>query len=210
MKRKILVSVDDGSVLDLRLSGLFKKYKIPAVFYIAPNYSDLLDEEIKEISTLFEIGAHTMNHPPDLKRLDKKQLDSEVFGSKAYLEDVIKKPVTKFCYPRGRHNQQVKDTVKLAGFKEARTTIVLSTDFPKDPFETNTSIHVHPNRKEYKDSNWVELGYKLFDKVIKEGGRFEMWMHSWEIEKYNLWMFVDDFLWYMDDEMKKINYKRKI
>lgn len=216
IKRKILCSCDDGYNLDLTLSSLLRKYRIPAVFYIAPNYYrfGLSNDQMRYLAGvengLFEIGAHTMNHPYDLKRLSEKELVSEISGSKVYLEDIIKKPVTKFCYPRGRFDERVKQVVREAGFKEARTTRVLNIDFPKDLFETDTSIHIYPDRKEYKGRTWIEIGYELFDKVIKDGGRFEIFCHSFEIEKYNLWESVNDFLQYMDDGMKKINYLRKI
>lgn len=101
--------------------------------------------------------------------------------------------------------------MKEAGFKEARTVRALNIEFPDDPYETDPTIHIHPNKREYKDGKtWIHYGHSLFDQVIQEGGRFELWGHSWEVEKYNMWEFLDDFLGYMDDEMKKINYPRKI
>lgn len=224
MKRKILASFDDGHQLDLQMAGLLLKHKIPAVFYIAPDFSDLTKRQILRIAGLgscdfckksrglFEIGAHTLTHPPDLKRLSDEEAIKEIAGSKKTLERMMgfKKKVTKFCYPKGKFDERIKGIVKDAGFKEARTVGYLNVKFPEDPYRTDPTIHIHPDKKEYKDKTWMDWGYLLFDEVIKEGGRFELWAHSWEVEKYNQWEFLDEFLWYMDKEMKKINYSRKI
>ena len=224
MKRKILVSVDDGHQLDMQMAGLLLKHKIPAVFYIAPDFSDLVKRQIVKIAGLggcdfckkskglFEIGAHTLTHPLDLKKLSDEEAVKEIAGSKAQLEKMLgyKRKVTKFCYPKGKFNERIKEIVKNAGFKEARTVGFLNTDFPTDPYQTDPTIHIHPDKKEFKNKTWMDWGYSLFDEVIKEGGRFELWGHSEEVERYNMWEFLDEFLWYMDNEMKKINYPRKI
>jgi len=231
IKRKILVSVDDGSVLDMDLADMLHKYKIPAIFYIAPTYSDLQAHQIRclagvgncelsrKLDGLFEIGSHTMTHPPDMKTLSDKQLKEELVESKKFLEMLIqgKKKVTKFCYPKGKFDKRVKKAVKKAGYLEARTVRSLSIEFPEDPFEIETTVHAHPEK--YQDSktpvelrgkSWKEIADILLDKVIKEGGRFELWMHSWELEKYNQWEFLEDTFAYMDDKMSSIDYPRLI
>jgi peptidoglycan-N-acetylglucosamine deacetylase len=223
-KIKILTSWDDAGQSDMILADMLIRYKIPSVFYIpSPDYALLSRTDIKKLGgaydcdlcnktkTLFDIGAHTMTHPQDLKKLNYTDLTYEINESKKYLEELIKRPVTKFCYPRGRFDTRVKYYVKQAGFTEARTTRVLNTDFPEDPLETDTSVHVHPERKEYNGMTWHETAVLLFDKVLREGGRFELWGHSFEIyEKYHQEEFLDDFLSYMDDEMRKIKYPRDI
>ncbi|MHA1225156.1 MAG: polysaccharide deacetylase family protein [Candidatus Hodarchaeales archaeon] len=218
-KIKILSSWDDGNQLDMTLADLLLEYKIPSIFYIPAN-CDLTEGQIrclagvgscslsKKMKGLFEIGSHSLSHPEDLKKLDDRKLTEEIAGSKVYLEQIIEMPVTKFCYPSGRYDDRVKEKVKLAGFKEARTVDVLNIKFPKDPFMTKPTIHVYPERKEYGDKTWIDYAHQLFDKVIEEGGRFELWGHSYEIELYNQWEFLEDFLWYMDKRMKEINYPR--
>uniref|UniRef100_A0A6M3LXI1 Putative polysaccharide deacetylase n=1 Tax=viral metagenome TaxID=1070528 RepID=A0A6M3LXI1_9ZZZZ len=220
-KTYVIASVDDGDRLDMAVADMFLKYRIPAVFYIAPEYSDLSDTQVKRLAgigpkgcslckqmgELFEIGAHTMTHPRDLKELSDDEVRAEVLCSKEYLEKITSKPVTKFCYPRGKYDDRIKRIVKECGFEEARTVKIFNTDFPKDPFETHASIHIHPARAEYGDRSWMEYGHELLEKVLKKGGRFEVWMHGWEIDKFNHWEFVDDFLWHMRDQMDEYNYK---
>ncbi len=221
---KIITSWDDGDQLDLQLGDLLMKYSIPAVFYVAPEHCQLLATQIRMLSNsgpqgcltckdkggLFEVGAHTLTHPMDLKLLSDSDAMKEIAGSKTALEQITGKSITKFCYPRGRFNARIKEIVKGTGLKEARTTKVMNTSFPEDLFETDPSIHVHPDRKEYKGLSWHEMGDVLFNNVLDNGGRFELWGHSWEIEKYNMWEFLEDFLAYMDDKMKEINYPRKV
>ena len=237
-KIKILASFDDGDQLDMTLADMLIKYRIPAVFYIPVKTRDLMDNQVRKLAgtepncemckitkDLFEVGAHTMTHPREFNSLSDSEVMKEVAGSKTALEYLIGKPVTKFCYPRGRYNDRIKEIVKNVGFLEARTVKGACIDFPKDPFETRPTVHVMPvklydigNNLERHDDyekkqdliTWTEYAKVKFDEVIENGGRFEMWGHSWEIEKYNQWEFLEDFLIYMDEKMKKINYPRLI
>jgi len=237
MLRKFLCSFDDGNQLDMELAELLIKYKIPTVFYI-PIKSDLYEGQIERLAGisdipcetcektkgLFDIGAHTINHPADLKLLGDDELTREIAGSKEALEKIVKRPVTRFCYPRGRFDDRVKKAVKNAGFKEARTTKSGSINFSEDNLAVRPTVHVHPSKRYDCNGNesfepedgkdlmtWKEFAEFSLDKVIKEGGRFELWGHSYEIfEKYHQEEFLEDFLAYMDDELTKINYPREI
>jgi len=226
-KIKIITSWDDGSQLDMTLAELLVKYKIPAVFYVPVKTRDLMDNQIRKLAGtepncdfckktrgLFEIGAHTLTHPEDLKKLPDEEAVKEIAGSKAGLETIIrssidrKYEVVKFAYPSGRFNDRVKEIVKNCGFKEARTTLSGSVEFPSDVFAVRPTVQVHPE-KEYDGLSWKEFAEEKLDEVIEVGGRFELWGHSEEIEEYNMWEFLEDFLWYMDKRMKEINYPRK-
>lgn len=222
-KVKILTSWDDGGQLDLKLGDMLFKYRIPAVFYIPSRFTALHPNQIKAIAgekegcsscaqrkELFDIGAHTLTHPEDLKTLSQTKLELEIKKSKKELEKLVGREVTRFAYPSGRYNERVKKVVKDAGFKMARTVKPLNIEFPKDPFETHPTIHVHPHKEHYKGKTWVEWADKLFNKVLEEGGRFEIWGHSFELEKYNMWEFLEDFLAYMDDRLEEENYPRNI
>jgi len=72
----------------------------------------------------FAIGAHTVNHPI-LSRLAPDQVRSEVYGSKAAIENALGSPVRAFAYPNGQpqdYNEAVIDVVREAGFTCAVTT----------------------------------------------------------------------------------------
>ena len=58
-------------------------------------------EQIMEMSNSgMEIGSHTWSHYP-LKHADKKTLRYELETSKKYIEDMLGREVSSFCYPNG-------------------------------------------------------------------------------------------------------------
>lgn len=65
-----------------------------------------------------EIGSHTRTHP-NLTRLEKVALKKEIKESKTILEEKLGMPVETFCYPGGRRNLLVIETVKETGYKIA-------------------------------------------------------------------------------------------
>ena len=220
---EITSSWDDGGVLDMQLADLLIKYRIPATFYIPVEARDLTDNQIRQLAgtlkncelckvtcKLFEIGAHSITHPREFQLCSDEELRYEIIEGKKKLEDISGKKITKFCYPRGRYNDKIKQVLKEAGFEEARTVKGLHYDFPKDKLQTNPTIHVHAEHQIYGDRSWKEWAEELFDKVLIEGGRFEIWGHSWEIEKHHQWELLEDFLWYMNERMNEIKYPRVV
>jgi hypothetical protein len=47
--------------------------------------------------------------------------------------------------------------------------------------------------------NWVELGKKLFDQALQEGGFWHLYGHSWEIEELGLWDQLQEMVDYVRD-----------
>lgn len=178
---KLEISVDDGSRLDFKLIGLLKKYNLPCTFYLPIN-CELTQEEIKEISKDYEIGGHTVTHQI-LTETSLEEARHQIEQCKLYLEVMIGKKITKFCYPRGRYNDEIKKMVKDAGFTEARTTKILETDIPKDPFEHHTTIHAFQNPK-YGDWLWYKAAIDIFDRKPKY---YHLWLHSDEVNRNDDW-----------------------
>jgi peptidoglycan-N-acetylglucosamine deacetylase len=189
-KERIQTSWDDGKKQDLRLADLLRQYEVPATFYI-PNSTELSIEEIKGISIDFEIGGHTVNHIP-LTDLNKTEARWEIKWNKRWLEDIIGRPLTSFCYPKGYYTQRDAKLVKEAGFQEARTVKRLSTSKPKKKFEIETTIHVYPNHKDQGD--WLQRAKEIWD---SEPDYFHLWGHSWELDKFDLWGELEEFLRYI-------------
>lgn len=202
----VTTSWDDGHVLDLKLAALLRRYNLKGTFYISPedrefSSSDLLTkEQVLELSRDFEIGAHTMTHPR-LTQISDDEARKEIENSKKFLEKLINRPVTSFCYPAGYFLEKHEVMAEKAGFKLARTVNRFSTTIPSDHFELNTTIHAY---RHWSDAlpifgnsgisnffnqylNWDKLAISLFDKVIENGGIFHIWGHSWEIEKNGEW-----------------------
>jgi glycosyltransferase involved in cell wall biosynthesis/peptidoglycan/xylan/chitin deacetylase (PgdA/CDA1 family) len=227
MNKQIIVTTswDDGHKLDLKLARLLKKYDIRGTFYISPKNrefreEDLLsDEEIIKINRDFEIGAHTMTHPR-LTKMSEKRAFNEIIESKKYLENLIGEDVRCFCYPGGDYNKKIKELVKRTGFIGARTTKRYCFKCPSDPLVFRTTIQTYNNildilkilrfskfnpLKFFKNLNWEHRAKRIFDNVLKNGGMYHLWGHSWEIEKNHYWHKLEDLLAYISNR-KNLKY----
>jgi len=212
---KLLFSFDDTHILDLKVARLLEKNGFKGIFY-RPSLpvNGMQNLEWKEVRQLADRGhtrgGHTISHPHDLKKIeDDKILEFEIFENRTscyfFVNNDLNNPsksienpkdIYTFCYPRGRFDSRVKNKVKEAGYKEARTTKVLNTDLPKDLFETNPTIHLHPARKEYQGKNLLDV-FKEQLKIAEskgEKGYFHIWGHSWELQQYNLWETFEEML----------------
>jgi len=95
-------------------------------------YSSVTWEQVKEMeSGGIEIGSHTITHPI-LPNTTDEQLDQELRGSRARLEEVLAHPVTLFCYPNGSVDQRVVNAVAKAGYTCAVTTVPGHNDVQSD------------------------------------------------------------------------------
>lgn len=174
MKKYITFSIDDGSKYNLRLLELLQKYGLKATFYIPKHDTrfrekSLSDKEIETISRVQEIGAHSLNHVP-LTSIALNQQRKEINGSKEYLENIISKEVSMFCYPFGIYNDEISSLVKQAGYVGARTTDCCFFEI-KNPFAMGVSLQVYPfpllkKTKEYSYFYWAK---KLFQPLAQRG-----------------------------------------
>ncbi len=206
MNPEIRFSFDDAGASentsdDIKLANLLKKYGIKnVIFYVMPWNKDL----IRLLKQDFTIGSHTLTHPI-LRNISYEQAKHEIYGSKRILEKVINKKIKSFCYPKGKYNDSVLRLVKKAGYKEARTTDIGYIKKPKNLFRLYTSAHICPVRLEYKGTNWFVEAKKLFDKVMDgDGDYFHLWGHGWEIEQYNEWESLEEFLMYVSEKLNKL------
>lgn len=213
----VTTSWDDGHILDVRLSALLKKYDIKGTFYIAPkDYESipekrLTDEQIKELSKDFEIGAHTMSHA-HLVELADNEARLEIEESKLYLEKLIGRAVTSFCYPRGEYHTKHVEMIRNAGFNYGRTVKRFIAGKACSPLEAGTTINTYNHysdlweiaklakfnpTKIYAYFQWDNLAKEMFDRVLRDGGEFHLWGHSWEIEEHGDWEKLESVLAYI-------------
>lgn len=170
------------------------------------------------VSEGFEVGAHTMTHPV-LSELHGQELWVEVSDCKLILEQILGHEVQMFCYPRGRYNREVLETVRKAGYRGARTTRMLCHQNSFGAFEMPTTVQAYPHGSltYYKNmgkrldlprlykyvfelrrlQNWVDLSKRLFDQALEDGGIWHLYGHSWEIEKLELWNELQEVLDYV-------------
>lgn len=221
--RIVTTSWDDGDPNDLRVAELLHSRGLTGTFYIPIiGYHGGKVLEAADLKSLrsggFEIGAHGVSHNV-LTALNPKELAREVGVCKSGLENTLSEPVRMFCYPKGRFNKSVIRHVKEAGYKGARTTRMLRQGLDFDPFQMPTSLIVHPHTRVLYAKNlararnirglfiymtqfirldsWVSMGKILFDRVLRKGGVWHLYGHSWEIERGGLWSELAEMLDYV-------------
>ncbi|MEX2055282.1 MAG: polysaccharide deacetylase family protein, partial [Candidatus Andersenbacteria bacterium] len=202
----VTTSWDDGHLLDLKLAALLKKYGIAGTFYISPKDKEippekrLTDSQILSLSKDFEVGAHTMTHPR-LTETGDAVAQEEIEASKSYLEQVLGRPVTSFCYPAGYYEQKHIAFVKKAGFRLGRTVRRFAFSVGDDPFVMPTTVHAYRHWSDLLPIvravgirkfmrcylNWDMLTIELFENARRNGGVFHLWGHSWEIDNHGDW-----------------------
>ncbi len=215
----ITTSWDDAHPLDVKLAGYLRRQGIHATFY-APRRSDqanLSPDAIRELSSDFEIGAHTMSHV-DLLTVGRGRQAAEIKDSKKWVEDITSKPCTMFCPPFGRYDEVIVDIVRNAGYVGFRTVESMSISFPRLAssvyvFPTSIQLCNHGALGYLKNSakrssltnliNYARYGFGrplreaamlLLKAIQTRGGCFHLWGHSWEIEQQGLWGTLDEVL----------------
>lgn len=170
------ISIDDYHPANLELADIFEHYglKTNVIFFIECNEREKT-EQIHELADRgFEIGAHTINHPSDLKQCDNDELEYEIRQCREALRTITGQPIDWMCYPRGRYSQAVIEWVKQAGYKYARTTKLGEVDY-NDPYELKTTAHFF-QRKEYNGKHWTEIAAESMNRE-----NLHFWGHTKEI-----------------------------
>lgn len=214
----VTTSWDDGHVLDFRVAELLEKYNLQGTFYVAPEAREIdasgrLDKnQIRLLGSRFEIGAHTFSHP-NLTRIPHAEAVAEVIKGKEYLEDVLGREITSFCYPYGSFNQRIYRDIKASGFTYARS-VRQSEIQTGDPFAAATTVHAYRHLssplktlqaagfnpvRAMRYLDWSELAITLFDQCRREGGVFHLWGHSWEVDKHGDWGKLEKVFAYIAD-----------
>ena len=211
----VTISVDDGHPTDLRTAELLDKYGLKATFYTPAANSErpvLLPSDLRQLSSNFELGGHTMNHV-SLPSLPREEAWTEVVSCKKWLEDLTGKAVVSFCYPKGKFDRVTAGLAKKAGFLAARTCLFNLHDFPQDPFRWGVSTHAYSHShlvqmrhallegnfagvwnywNTYKGTTlWQEQFMRALDHVAEHGGIAHLGMHSWEIEEFGHWEVLE-------------------
>lgn len=179
--KNIRLSVDDGCASDLRVAELAKKYKIKATFYwpvewhslaCDKDYEPLSFKDAEMIAQEFEIGSHTITHR-HLTKIPVDEAKFEIAESQRILGRLFNKSITKFCPPRGYTNQELTEYT-LGHYNSQRLT------------KGKGLVHIHPNSGANNNMPWRDYAKTIQVK--------EIWGHSWEFDKYELWEELEEFL----------------
>lgn len=177
----MILSVDDGCQSDVRVADLAQRYKIEAIFYwpvewqslaYSKGYEPLTYQDAMDIALKHEIGSHTITHR-HLTEIPYGEVLEELVGSKEMLETLFPaNRVTKFCPPRGYTNKDIDiDVYRI--YESQRLT------------KGEHLVHIHPNSGANGNKPWRDC---ITDKTT------EIWGHSYEFDRYNLWDELEQFL----------------
>lgn len=209
---KLEFSIDDGSIYDLRSADMLNSYGYNATFYIPVNWQRYLTrkgidplawEDVIDIANHFNIGSHGINHEL-LTQTSPASQDKEIFESKAWWQE-HGYTVDSFCYPRGYYDDDIKDKVKKAGYKTARTVKVGNLEPPTDPYAIETTVHIGYDRDEY-NTDWYSYAKKKVAEAIAkdqagEDVYYHAWWHSEEVHRHQQWERLGNFLRHLNENL---------
>lgn len=186
--KKLTLSCDDGCASDIKVAGLASKYKLSCVFYLPLEWHSLAYEkgympiartEVDLIirNRMCEIGSHTITHR-HLTRITSEQAEYEIAVSRYGLQDLLSVVVYKFAPPRGYTNDELTNYT-LTHYDSQRLTRGLDA-------QGYQLVHVHPNSGANNNRRWQE--------VADEHDKVHLWMHSWELDKFNLWDELEEYI----------------
>lgn len=201
------------------MAELLSKHGMQASFFVPMRNSEgppvLSPGALRELSTIFDIGSHTLEHRY-LTRVDLHQALRQITEGKRALQDMLGKPVHGFCYPGGRYRAMHCSMVQAAGFRYARTTQNLRLDVGHRPMEVPTTLQFYPHSRTVmlrnflsqgqwrarwpvlevalQEAHWLDRLRRVFAWTVRHGGVFHLWCHSLDIERLGLWQALDRFL----------------
>lgn len=213
----ITTSWDDGHPSDFRLAEMLAKYRLRGTFYIPreAQTGTMPPAQVRELASLVELGAHTMHHV-FLDRASDAVARREIVESKAWIEEMSGRRCELFCPPGGKFDTVHLQMIREAGFVGIRTVELLSLDFPRpagDLLLMPTTLQAFPHnglrylRNAYKrrapgnlwryithgiGRDWPRLAESLLRNVVKNGGVFHLWGHSWELEVTAQWQRLEE------------------
>jgi glycosyltransferase involved in cell wall biosynthesis/peptidoglycan/xylan/chitin deacetylase (PgdA/CDA1 family) len=215
----LTTSWDDGHPLDFRIAELLAKYGLPGTFYVphTAQRAVMCPQQVQELSSAFEIGAHTLDHVA-IHGFADAEASRQLSGSREWIEDITGKKCVVFCFPKGKFKSSQLRLVREAGFRAARTVELLSTAAPrsvgglrlipttiqafphlrsaylKNAAKRLPSSHLMPLSAAMFQTDWVALANRLLLQTLECGGVFHLWGHSWEIEEQNQWAQLEQVL----------------
>jgi peptidoglycan-N-acetylglucosamine deacetylase len=215
----VTTSWDDGHPLDLRIAELLNKYGLRGTFYVPKRaeFETMTDGQLRELSTRFELGAHTLDHTV-LTGVGVAFAWEEIAGGRLWLEDTVGAACSMFCPPRGKYSARHIGMVNRAGFLGLRTVELLSLKYPRvvqgvAVMPTTCQVFSHRATAYVKNAlkrqnftalweyvrtgcprEWDVIARKWLDHATRCGGIFHLWGHSWELDGFHQWQRLEEVL----------------
>ncbi len=213
----ITTSWDDGHPLDMRVAELLARYGLAGTFYVPLKAERcVLDTlQIRDLSSGFEVGAHTVHHTP-LTGLAPDLAQDEIMRSRHVLEQITGRECLMFCFPQGKFHRAHIPMLRKAGFAAARTVEMMSIEAPLATgglllMPTTVQVFSHPASalarnlaKRIAAQNlwnwllhcrrfeWLAVLESFLQLATSRGGVFHLWGHSWEVDEHNQWARLEE------------------
>ncbi len=224
-------SWDDGHPLDMRLAELLARHGFGSTFFVPLSNREglpvMTGEQFRALQAGgFEIGSHTLDHCY-LTTVDDATATFQIVQGKAALEQTLGQAVPGFCYPGGKHRKRHVEMVEKAGFCYARNTINFHADVAPKPLAMAVTLQFYPHRPDIYLRNFVRHGAwpqrvrllkavlphhdllsrlrSSLDVACEQNGVFHLWGHSWELDRFDGWAMLDDFLRYAAERIPQKN-----
>ena len=208
-KKAFTLSYDDGVIQDRRLTEICKKYGVKATFNLnagvlgyqqvvqprmgggkSVDISKVNPEEVKDLYDGLEVGGHGLYHS-SLVDVKAPLASYEIVEDKCQLEKLVGYPMKMFAYPFGIFNDEVKQLLRNAGYRGARTIVSTHTfDIPKDLMEWNPTCH-------HKDEKLMELAQQFCERPAFRTELFYVWGHGYEFDGDDNWDVIEDLVKYV-------------
>lgn len=122
--KTVVFTFDDGWKDQLFAANVLKNAGMKATFYVMSgtfhNKEYMTEQELKTLSTNFDIGSHSHTHFPhyhDKDKLELNEMVGEIAISKKILTEVVDKPITSYAWPYGYSTKQAIEYAKYLGMQ---------------------------------------------------------------------------------------------
>ncbi len=178
-EKQVAISFDAawGADKTQEIIDILKEYNVTATFFLVGFWIDEYPEMVKAIDDAgLEIGTHSNTHP-DMAKLDKSTIVSELETSISKIKDITGKDVTVFRPPYGSYNNTLINACTELGLKAIQWDVDtldwkgLSasevTDRVMKKVQNGSIILMHNNADNVCDSlrltlDWLTMkGYKV-------------------------------------------------
>jgi peptidoglycan-N-acetylglucosamine deacetylase len=213
----LTTSWDDGHPADFRVAELLHRYNLRGTFYVPREArTGTLDKSsLRTLGRQVELGAHTLHHV-FLTHASDTVARREIEQSKTWIEDLTGRPCTMFCPPGGKFQRIHLRMIREAGYAAIRSVELMSVNRPRlreGLLILPTTLQAFPHRpttyvknawKRWAAANlwryllcgpgrqWHRLAETMLQKVVKNGGVFHIWGHSWEVQVTNQWERLEE------------------
>ena len=115
--KPVILTNDDGDPSTRRFARILDRYDLVGTYFVN-NVSPLTRRQIRSLAQRGSVEAHTVSHVA-LSGLDYEDQVAEIAENRAYLEEIIGKPVRFLAWPYGDVTESAIDAAAAAGIVAA-------------------------------------------------------------------------------------------